>query len=41
MILEPVKRTWSQEFLNLAGSTEDFPYPDEPPPADAGPDFDE
>ena len=40
VILEPVKRTWSQKFLELAGSAPDFPYPDEPPPAEPGPDFD-
>lgn len=31
--------TWSQEFLELAGSAEDFPYPEEPLPADPGPDL--
>ncbi|HZF13026.1 MAG TPA: AbrB/MazE/SpoVT family DNA-binding domain-containing protein [Thermoanaerobaculia bacterium] len=29
VILEPIKRTWSQEFLELAGSAPDFPYPEE------------
>ncbi len=38
--LEPVKRTWSKEFLDLAGSAPDFPYPDEPPPVEPGPDLD-
>jgi hypothetical protein len=28
---EPTRRTWSREFLALAGSAPDFPYPDEPP----------
>ncbi len=36
VILEPLKRTWSEEFLDLAGSAPDFPYPDEPPPAEPG-----
>jgi antitoxin VapB len=26
VILEPKRREWSREFLELAGSTEDFPY---------------
>lgn len=24
------RKTWSQRFLNLAGSAPDFPYPQEP-----------
>jgi antitoxin VapB len=32
VILEPVKRTWSRKFLELAGSAPDFPYPEEPSP---------
>lgn len=40
VILEPVRRQWSQEFLELIGSAPDFPYPDEPLPAEPGPDFD-
>jgi antitoxin VapB len=39
VILEPMKRTWSRKFLDLAGSAPDFPYPDEPPPAEPGPDL--
>jgi antitoxin VapB len=39
VILEPVRRSWSKDFLELAGSAPDFPYPDEPPPADPGPEF--
>ena len=39
VILEPVKRTWSRRFLDLAGSAPDFPYPEEPPPAEPGPEF--
>lgn len=39
MKLKPKKRTWSQKFLDLAGSAPDFPYPDEPPPAEPGPEL--
>jgi len=39
VILEPVKRTWSRRFLDLAGSAPDFPYPEEPPPAEPGPEL--
>ena len=39
LILEPVRRRWSQEFLDLAGSAPDFPYPDEPPSAEPGPEL--
>ncbi len=41
VILESEKRSWSREFLELAGSAPDFPYPAEPPAADPGPSFDE
>lgn len=40
VILEPQPTRWSQRFLDLAGSAPDFPYPEEPPPADPGPEFD-
>ena len=40
VILEPVKRTWSRKFLELAGSAPDFPYPEELPPAEPGPELD-
>ncbi len=40
VILEPARRRWSRAFLALPGSAADFPYPDEPEPADAGPDLD-
>ena len=40
VILEPVRRGWSRAFLELSGAAPDFPYPEEPPPADAGPDLD-
>lgn len=39
VVLQPVRRKWSRAFLELAGSAPDFPYPDEPPPAEPGPDF--
>ena len=40
VILEPLPRGWSRRFRALAGSAADFPYPDEAPPAEPGPDFD-
>jgi antitoxin VapB len=39
VILEPMKRSWSRSFLALAGSAQDFPYPEEPPAAEPGPDL--
>ncbi|HVR07742.1 MAG TPA: type II toxin-antitoxin system VapB family antitoxin [Thermoanaerobaculia bacterium] len=39
VVLEPEKRSWSSKFLELAGSARDFPYPEEPPPAEPGPDL--
>lgn len=39
MILMYKKRTWSRKFLDLAGSAPDFPYPDEPPAAEPGPEI--
>ena len=39
VILEGTRRRWQKEFLELAGAAKDFPYPDEPPAAEAGPDF--
>jgi hypothetical protein len=39
MMLKPKKRTWSRKFLDLAGSAPDFPYPDEPPAAEPGPEL--
>jgi antitoxin VapB len=39
VILEPLKRTWSRKFLDLAGSSPDFPYPAEPPAAEPGPEL--
>ena len=40
VILEPTRRRWSHAFLELAGTASDFPYPQEPPAAEPGPDFD-
>ena len=39
VILEPLNRSWSRRFLALAGSAEDFPYPDAPPAVEPGPDL--
>ncbi len=39
VILEPARRRWSRAFIELSGAAPDFPYPDEPPPADPGPDL--
>jgi virulence-associated protein VagC len=39
IILEPERHGWSGGFLDLAGSAPDFPDPDEPPPAEAGPEL--
>jgi len=36
VILEPLKRSWNREFLELAGSAPNFPYPEEPPPGEPG-----
>ena len=40
VILEPARRKWSREFLELAGAAQDFPYPPEPPEAEPVADFD-
>ena len=40
VILEPARRRWSHAFIELSGSAPYFPYPDEPPPAEPGPDLD-
>jgi antitoxin VapB len=39
VVLQPARRSWSREFLELAGSAPDFPYPEEPPAAEPGPDL--
>ena len=41
VILEPKRRRWSGEFLEIAGAAEDFPYPPELPEAEPVPEFDE
>jgi hypothetical protein len=40
VILEPARRRWSRSFMELAGSASDFPYPEELPLTEPGPDFD-
>ena len=40
VVLEEVPRGWSRRFVELAGSAKDFPYPDDPPAAEPGPDLD-
>jgi len=40
VILEGTRLEWPDGFLALAGAAKDFPYPDEPPIAETGPDFD-
>ncbi|MBW3564227.1 MAG: antitoxin [Acidobacteria bacterium] len=39
VVLESLKAEWSQQFLSLAGTAADFPYPDEPPSVEPGPDL--
>ena len=39
IILEGTRVRWREEFLALAGAAANFPYPDEPPAAEAGPEF--
>lgn len=33
------KSAWSKRFVHLAGSAAEFPYPDEPPAAEPGPEL--
>jgi antitoxin VapB len=40
VILEPARRRWSRAFIELSGAAPEFPYPDEPPPAEPGPNLD-
>ena len=40
VVLEGAKKTFSRRFLDLAGSAKDFPYPDEPPVVEEGPELD-
>jgi virulence-associated protein VagC len=39
VVLEALPRAWSRRFIDLAGSARDFPYPPDPPEAEAGPDL--
>jgi antitoxin VapB len=39
VILEPRRAEWSRQFLRLAGTAAEFPYPDEPPAVEPGPDL--
>ena len=39
IVLEVVPRSWSREFVDLAGTAPDFPYPSDPPRAEPGPDL--
>jgi antitoxin VapB len=39
VVLEPVRRTWSRQFRELAGSAPDFPYPEDPGVPEPGPTF--
>ena len=41
VILEPCSPAWSAAFLELEGAARDFPYPDDLPPVEPGPDLDE
>ncbi len=40
VIFEPAEPEWGRELLDFAGAVPDFPYPEEPPPAEPGPNFD-
>jgi len=40
VVLESTKRTWSRRFMELAGSANDFPYPEEPQAVEPGPQLD-
>ncbi len=39
VVLEGARKAFSRRFLNLAGSAKDFPYPDEPPAVEEGPEL--
>lgn len=40
VVLAPVRKTWSHQFLELAGASPDFPDPEEPRlPPDTPPDL--
>jgi virulence-associated protein VagC len=40
ILLEAARRRWSDGFLKLAGAAAEFPYPDNPPAAEAVRDLD-
>jgi antitoxin VapB len=40
VVLEGAKRTWTRRFIELAGSSGDFPYPAEPQAVEPGPRLD-
>ena len=40
VILESRQPAWSERFVRLAGSAAEFPYPEEPPAAEPGPELD-
>jgi virulence-associated protein VagC len=40
IVLEGRRRSWSSEFLALAGAVRDFPYPKKRRRAEPGPEFD-
>jgi antitoxin VapB len=39
VVLEGARKAFSRRFLDLAGSAKDFPYPEEPPVVEEGPDL--
>lgn len=39
VVLEGARKAFSRRFLKLAGSRKDFPYPDEPPAVEEGPEL--
>ena len=40
VVLESRQPAWSERFVRLAGSAAEFPYPEEPPAAEPGPELD-
>jgi antitoxin VapB len=40
VVLEGARKAFSRRFLSLAGSSKDFPYPDELPAVEEGPELD-
>ena len=39
VVLEAARKAFSQRFLALAGSAQEFPYPPEPPAVEPGPEL--